>query len=451
MHRTAVSEAQQLLREHDIRWVQGHFVDLLGVLRSMSMPVQRYLADEIWEQGVGFDGSSVHGFSRVEQSDMVAVPDPATMQPLPWLYGGDRARVVMDIATVDSREPFSGDPRHVARRAEQLVRDSGYDAVEMSPEFEFHAFPAGDDGEPSRGMYAPDEMEGYFAPVPFDDLEPFRNHLCEALEAADVPVKYHHHEGGTWQHEIEIHPLQGPISAGDTAVFFKFLARALGAMQNLHVTFMPKPVEGDAGSGMHVHMELIRDNASAFYDPDDDHCLSQEARYFVGGLLDHAAALTAITDPTVNSYKRLVPHYEAPIHVAWGGYNRSSLVRIPHHTGKQGCMDIEVRHPDASCNPYLAFAVLVHAGMDGIHSKTEPGPAVDENIYAMDEAELRRHGVARLPATLREALDAMQSDDIVKRALGEHAFEAFLDIKQRECDEYAKHVTPWERDRYFSV
>jgi len=454
MHRTAVAEAQQTLREHDIRWVQGHFVDLLGTLRSVSMPVQQYLADEIWEQGVGFDGSSVHGFSEVEQSDMVAIPDPETVQPLPWLYGGDRARVVMDVSTVDTRQPFSGDPRHVARRSRQLVRDSGYDAVEMSPEFEFHVFPAhepDDTLEPGRQRLDPAEMEGYFAPVPFDDREPFRNHLSEALEAADVPVKYHHHEGGTWQHEIEIHPLQDPVQAGDTAVYFKFLARALGAMQNLHVTFMPKPVTGDAGSGMHVHMELIRDNTSAFYDPDDDHHLSQEARYFIGGLLDHAPGLTAITDPTVNSYKRLVPHYEAPIHVAWGSYNRSSLVRIPHHAGKQQTMDIEVRHPDTSCNPYLAFAALVHAGMDGIHSKTEPGPAVDKNIYAMDEAALRQHGIARLPATLDEALEALQSDDVVREALGEHAYAAFLAIKQRECDAYAEHVTAWERDQYFNV
>ncbi|MGC9308352.1 MAG: type I glutamate--ammonia ligase [Thermoplasmatota archaeon] len=454
MHRTAVAEAQETLREHDVQWVQGHFVDLLGVLRSVSLPVQRYLEDEIWEQGIGFDGSSVAGFSDVEQSDMVAIPDPATLQPMPWLYGGNRARVVMDVATVDTREPFSGDPRHIARRAQQQVQDAGYTGVELSPEFEFHVFPAPDagrEGEPARRRFDPREMKGYFAAVPFDDLEPFRNHLCDVLQATGIPVKYHHHEGGTWQHEIEIHPLQGPIAAGDTAIFIKFLARALGEMQNLHVTFMPKPVEGDAGSGMHVHLELMQNNTSAFYDDADEQHLSQDARYFIGGLLDHAAALTAITNPTVNSYKRLVPHYEAPIHVAWGSYNRSSLVRIPHHAGQQHAMDIEIRHPDASCNPYLAFAGLIYAGLDGIHRKIDPGPAVDANIYAMQPSELKQHGIARLPATLSEALETMQSDDVIREALGEHAFTTFLELKQQECDAYAEYVTPWEHDRYFSV
>lgn len=450
----AVTEAQKLLREQDIRWVQGHFVDLLGVLRSLSMPVQEYLDDDIWEQGVGFDGSSVHGFSQVEQSDMVAIPDPATLHPLPWLYGGDRARVVMDIATVDHREPFPGDPRHIARRARHRVEERGYERVELSPEFEFHAFSLSDRNgrvDPRRSRLDPDEMEGYFAAVPSDDLEPFRNHLCDALQAAGIPVTYHHHEGGTWQHEVEIHPLPGPTEAGDATVFFKFLARALGDMQNLQVTFMPKPVQGDAGSGMHVHMELRQDGSSAFYDQDDQHHLSQEARYFIGGLLDHAAALTAITDPTVNSYKRLVPHYEAPIHVAWGTYNRSSLVRIPHHAGTHHAMDIEVRHPDASANPYLAFAVLIHAGLDGIRRKLEPGPAVDENIYAMDASELKRQGITRLPASLRDAVAALQSDDVVREALGDHAYHAFLELKQKECEAYGAYVTQWEHDRYLGV
>ncbi len=453
MDSSAVTEAQQMLREHDIRWVQGQFVDLLGTLRSMSMPVQQYLQDDIWTHGVGFDGSSVHGFSEVEQSDMVAIPDPETVQPMPWLYGGDRARVVMDVASVDQHEPFPGDPRHIARRATQHVRQHGYDTVELSPEFEFHAFPVDDTetGTPCRGLFDPAEMEGYFAAVPNDRLEPFRNHLCEALMASDIPVKYHHHEGGTWQHEIEIHPVRGTLTAGDTATYAMFLARALGAMQNLHVTFMPKPVQGDAGSGMHVHMELFKNNRSAFYDDDDEHHLTQTARYFIGGLLDHAPALTAITNPTVNSYKRLVPHYEAPIHVAWGGYNRSSLVRIPNHAGKQQAMDIEIRHPDASCNPYLALAVLVHAGMDGIQKKREPGDPVDSNIYAMSQEELRRHGIGRLPRSLHEAIQALQSDTRVSEALGSHAYHAFLDIKQRECDDYAEHVTMWERNRYHGV
>lgn len=454
MHQSEVAAAQELLRDNDIRWVQGQFVDLLGVVRSLSMPVQRYLEDDLWEQGVGFDGSSVHGFSQVEQSDMVAVPDPATLQPMPWLYGGDRARVVMNIATVDTHEPFRGDPRHIARRAGQRAHESGYDGVELSPEFEFHAFAAAsteNDEGPSRGLFDPGEMEGYFAAVPFDGLEPFRNRLCDALQAAAIPVAYHHHEGGTWQHEVEVDPLQGPVAAGDTTVFFKFMARALAAMQNLHVTFMPKPVQGDAGSGMHVHMELIRGGASAFYDPDDEHCLSQDARYFIGGILDHAPGLTAVTNPTVNSYKRLVPHYEAPIHVAWGSYNRSSLVRIPNHADGHQTMDIEVRHPDPSANPYLAVAALIHAGLDGIQRKREPGPAVDDNIYALDEAELKRRGIARLPATLRDALEAMQSDDVVREALGDHAYHAFLELKQKECDAYGAYVTQWERDRYLGV
>ncbi|MGC9554186.1 MAG: type I glutamate--ammonia ligase [Thermoplasmatota archaeon] len=452
-----VERAQRLLKDNDIEWVQGHFVDLMGYLRTFSMPAAPYFESAIWKEGMGFDGSSVKGFATVESSDMVIVPDPATLLPLSWLEDGRRARVVMDVFDVASRQHFEGDPRHIARRAAHQVRDMGFDALHLAPEFEFNVFEQErwprDAAQPDLhpGVLDPVQSGGYFAPLPFDHMEPFRNHLSEALMASGIDVKYHHHEGGTWQHEVEIRPLADAVQAADVTVLFKFMARTLGSLYDLLVSFMPKPVPNEAGSGMHVHLEMFRGGRCAFYDPDEKHHLSQTARYFIGGILEHAPAMTALTNPTVNSYKRLVPHHEAPIHIAWGAYNRSSLVRIPVQAGKNSSLDVEVRHPDPSANPYLAFAAIVHAGLDGIRQKREPGPAVEHNVYAMDDRQLREHGIGMLPRTLGEALEALHSDQVVQDALGPVAVQAFLDLKRREWQDFLTHVSPWDYRRYFTI
>lgn len=452
-----VERAQRLLKDNDIQWVQGHFVDLVGCLRTFSMPATSYFESTIWKEGVGFDGSSVKGFATVESSDMVIIPDPTTLLPLPWLEDGRRARIIMDVFDAASREHFEGDPRHIARRAAHRVRDMGYDSLHLSPEFEFHVWERKrwpeDGARPDLcpALWDPVQTGGYFAPLPLDRGESFRNHLAEALMASGVEVKYHHHEGGTWQHEVEIRPLGDAVQAADVTTLFKFMAQALGFQHDLLVSFMPKPVPGEAGSGMHVHLELFRGGTCVFYDPDEEHHLSQTARYFIGGILEHAPAMTALTNPTVNSYKRLVPHHEAPIHITWGVYNRSSLVRIPNQTGKNRSVDIEVRHPDPSANPYLAFAAIVHAGLEGVRHQREPGPPIEKNTYALDDRQLKEHGVGMLPRTLGEALEALHSDQVMQDALGPVAAAAFLDLKQREWQDFLTHISSWEYQRYLTV
>ena len=464
-----INKVKEILRENEnIKWIQGHFVDIVGGLRVFSIPAKTYLQDMIWREGIGFDGSSVKGFAKVERSDMIALPDAKTFLPLPWLYNGEVARIIMDIVDVDNYQYFSGDPRHIARRASELVRDTGYDRIELSPELEFYAFDEfilsdkdeeldtflqGEESIPKarHPVLGIKSKEGYFAPLPIDSTESFRNMLSEALISSGIDVKYHHHEGGSWQQEIEIKALHDAVEAGDASVFFKFLAKTIGSMRNLLITFMPKPLPTDAGNGMHVHIELFKNEESVFFDEDDKYKLSQVARYFIGGILEHAKGMTAITNPTTNSYKRLVPYFEAPINIAWAVYNRSALVRIPNRAGKDNSIDIEVRHPDPSANPYLTFAVIIHAGIDGIKKKIDPGDPVERDIYSMDKRELREYNITRLPRTLHEAIEEMESDEVIKRALGTHASEAFIDIKNGEWKEFLAHVSTWDYKKYFNV
>ncbi len=468
-NKSAVAKAQKLLQGGQVKWVQGHFVDILGNLQVFSIPIKTYLDDIIWEEGVGFDGSSIKGFVSVEHSDMIARPDPQTVIPLPWLFEGDRARVVMDVLSVSSQKYFPGDPRHIARRSFNLIKTMGYDHIQLSPELEFYAFkyssipqsthtelsmllqgeePIPKGKHPVLGLK---EKEGYFASPPIDSAEFFRNQLSEALMSAGWPVKYHHHEGGAWQQEIEIQRIPDPVKTGDASIFFKFLAKIMGSMNDLLITFMPKPLPTDAGNGMHVHMELFNKKTSAFYDKDDPYRLSQTARYFIGGILDHAKGMTAVTNPTTNSYKRLVPHYEAPINIAWAIYNRSSLIRIPNRAGTTNSITVEARHPDPSANPYVTFAVLIHAGSDGIKKKIDPGDPVEKNIYAMDKRELKKFDIQRLPRTLHEALDEFETDTVIQQALGSHAAQAFMDIKLQEWREFLSQVSTWDYRKYFNV
>ncbi|MEA2053574.1 MAG: type I glutamate--ammonia ligase [Candidatus Thermoplasmatota archaeon] len=469
MYQKGVEETKKILEKGKIKWVQSHFVDIIGNLRVFSMPAKTYLEDAIWKEGIGFDGSSVKGFVTVERSDMIALPDAETMVALPWLYEGDRARIVMDILDVDTYEYFPGDPRHIARRAMQLVKKMGYEKIWLSPELEFYAFKKSNLSEGGESELATlvqgeepipkgkhpvlgiKEKEGYFASPPIDSAESFRNMLSEALISSGTDVKYHHHEGGAWQQEIEIKSLPDAVKAGDASVFFKYLAKIMGSMKNLLVTFMPKPVSTDAGNGMHVHMELFKNKKSVFFDGNDKYMLSQTARYFIGGILEHARGMTAITNPTTNSYKRLIPNFEAPINVAWAVYNRSALVRIPNKAGKNNSIDIEARHPDPSANPYLTFSVLIHAGMDGIKKKIDPGNPVEKNIYRMDKKEMKNYNIRRLPITLHEAIEELKSDEVIQRALGKHASQAFIDIKEEEWNEFLSQLSTWDYKKYFNV
>jgi glutamine synthetase len=371
------------------------------------------------------------------------------------------------------------DPRNVAKRADEQVRAKGGDKVWIQPELEFYLLKTRETLARERavkeaispGPLGPPEVHtkrfssdlmllsdytippkaGYFAPVPLDITDAFRNEFSYQLDLLGVPIKYHHHEGGGKQVEIEFKHMPSVKEGADTSVLYKFLSRVVAHRFGFIPTYMPKPLDHDAGNGMHIHQWLERDGRAVFHDPDDEYGLSQEGRYYIGGIMEHARAMCAVTNPTVNSYKRLVPEFEAPVYVAWSPRNRTALIRIPSPFSKKATGDIEVRHPDTSANPYLAFAAVVHAGLDGIRHKTDPGDPILGDVSKLSRGKLKKLGIERLPATLEEALEAMETDDLVRRALGRELFDVVLEMKSRELLEHNVYVSPWEIEHYFDI
>mgnify|MGYP001038818656 CR=1 FL=1 len=474
-----IEEANMLLRESDVFWVQCQFVDIPGRLRSYSVPAEDFLSGAVWENGMSFDGSSV-GLREAEDSDLLSVPDPSTLRVLPYGEGPHRmARVVVDILHPAHRRPFEMDPRNVALRADDRVREAGADRAWVQPELEFYLLKSREKlaremsvkEAISPGPMGPPEVHprrfasdpallsdytiapkgGYFAPVPLDITDTFRNEFSYQLNLLGVPIKYHHHEGGGKQVEIEFKHMPSVREAADTSVLYKFLSRVVAQRHGFIPTYMPKPLDHDAGNGMHVHQWLERDGEPWFHDLDDEHGLSQEGRYYIGGIMEHARAMCAVTNPTVNSYKRLVPEFEAPVYVAWSPRNRTALIRIPSPFSKKRTGDIEVRHPDTSSNPYLAFAVVVWSGLDGIRRRIDPGDPITGDVTKLSRSRMRELDVQRLPATLEEALELMETDDLVREALGRELFDRFLEIKNREILEHNVYVSPWEVERYFDI
>lgn len=473
-----IRRANDLLKTKLVRWVQVQFTDLLGGLRSFTVPADDLRSGKVWEDGIGFDGASVKGFAQVEASDMRAVPDPATLAMAP-LCGGPCSivRAMADIYDPVTGGRFESDPRYIAERAMDELRQAGYEQAWLSPELEFTLFRSPQDAvvqndiwnpASSRGSghlkvipellwrhhptdYQPVPASSYFAPPPADETDAFRNDFSSALQDIGIPVKFHHHESGIGQVEVEVKAMRSAVAMGDACVTYKHLARLVGERHGLVPTFMPKPIQADAGNGMHVHISLWKGGSSVFYDKDDEYNMSQQMRYFVGGLLEHARAATAITNPTVNSYKRLVPDHEAPVFITWSPVNRTALVRIPARHSNPASINCEARHADPSANPYLVFSVLLHSGLDGIKKKIDPGAPVNENLFQMSAQKRRSLGIGSLPASLGEALDAMGSDDIVKRAIGQRAQETFLDLKRREWRQYCSEVTTWEHAMYFHI
>lgn len=469
--------ADQVLEEQSVKWVQGQFTDLMGYLRSFTSPAKEYLEGSLWRNGISMDGSSV-GFSRIESSDMNLIPDPETLKILPWSEREMRiARVLVDVYESRTWELFGGDPRNIARRADDEIAAAGFDAAWLSPELEYFVFRSmGDaliendawsrnaqsglvnlkalpqmlsDYNTSRYLIKP--HQGYFIAPPVDQTDAFRNDFSSALLSLGVPVKYHHHETGSNQVEVEFRAISSAMRAGDTAMLYKLAARNVGQTHGYVPTFMPKPISADSGNGMHVHMTLWKGGENTFFDEGDERSLSQTARYFMGGILEHAQGMAAITNPTVNSYKRLVLGSEAPVYVAWSSMNRTALIRVPDHTDDPLTVNCEARHPDTSANPYLAFGVLLLAGLDGIKRKLEPGDPTDENIYRLSVERRRQLGIKELPATLGQALDALESDEVAQRALGRDAYERFLDMKRAEWKDFCLYVSPWEHFRYFEI
>ena len=423
---------EQIIKGKKIKWVQLHFTDIIGRLRVLHMPSDRFLNGKS-KDGVGFDGSSV-GFASVEKSDMIVIPDVTTFQVLP--HEIDEARVIGEIYDT-SMKPFAAGPRHILKKAIKTAKNQGFDEIKVSPEMEFCVMDEHDSHE-DRII----EQQGYFAPPSLDEIKYFRKNLSEMIEKSGYKIKYHHHEGGKFQHEVEINSVD-VLSAADYCIYFKFLAREIARINDLLVTFMPKPVSNDAGNGMHAHTCFYKKGKNMFMDEDDEYRLSQTARYFIGGILEHARGMAAIANPTLNSYKRLIPNFEAPIYIAWARHNRSTLVRIPARKN----IDVEIRNPDAAANPYLLYAAMIYAGLDGIKKKIEVDP-IEKNIYQMSE-QVKDLGIQKLPTNLNEALEALKSDDVLCKSLGHETIDLFIKYKEKEWQHYISETTDLEYRLYF--
>jgi len=439
----AAEQALRDVEERGVRLVRLWFTDVLGFLKSFAIPSTEL--EKAFGEGVGFDGSAVEGFARVEEADMLARPDPATFRLLPWPRGDEPvARIMCDVLHPDGA-PFEGDPRWVLRRALARASESGY-ALEAAPEVEF--FLSSSDRE-----LVPLDSGGYFDLTTGDPSEEFRRRITSALGSLGARVEMYHHEDAPSQHEIDL-ASGDAMAIADALIALRLAAKEVAQELGLHAAFMPKPASGIQGSGMHTHLRLLEDGSgrNALYDPAGEAGLSKVGRAFVAGLLAHARGMTAVTSQWVNSYKRLVPGFEAPVYVCWGRRNRSALVRVPgdRPEDERACR-IEYRALDPACNPYLAFAVLLAAGLDGIRDGLEPPAEASDNIYAMSEEERRAVGIASLPASLEEALREMSRDEVVAEALGEHVFEWFLRNKRQEWEEYRAQVHPFEIERYFPL
>jgi glutamine synthetase len=431
--------------EENVDFLRLQFTDILGTVKNVSVPASQ--AEKAFTEGIYFDGSSIDGFVRIQESDMRLDPDPSTFAVLPWRNGdsegGAAARLICDVVNTSTGEPFSGDPRGVLKGAIERAEEMGY-SVNMAPEPEFFLFEEDEDG---RATTRTNDAGGYFDLAPKDLASDVRRDIIYGLESMGFDIEASHHEVAQGQHEINF-TYDDALSTADNVATFRAVVRAIAAEHDLHATFMPKPIARINGSGMHTHMSLFtEDGENAFHDDDDEFNLSDTAKSYLAGVLEHAPAITAIADPTVNSYKRLVPGYEAPVYVAWSDRNRSALIRKPA-ARVPAASRIELRSPDPSCNPYLAFAAMIHAGLDGIEKDLDCPDPVRENIYEFDEEKREEYGITTLPSNLGEAVDALEDNETIKSALGEHVTEKFIEAKTQEFEEYIVEVSDWELDRY---
>jgi glutamine synthetase len=424
--------------EEKVHFLRLQFTDIDGIIKNVEVPESQF--EKAFDGQIMFDGSSIEGFTRIEESDMLLVPDLDTFQVFPWDSNHGRVgRLICDIATCDG-VPFPGCPRTALKRATAAAKKMGFQMM-AGPEAEFFLFQR--NGEPTPRTH---DSGGYFDLSPVDRGEEARRDITLALEAMGFEVEAAHHEVAPGQHEIDF-KYGDAVTTADAIVTFRFIVKKVALDYGLHATFMPKPLAGVNGSGMHTHQSLFTlDGDNAFYDPKGPWQLSSAARGYIGGLLDHARALCAVTNPLVNSYKRLVPGYEAPVNVAWSEKNRSPMIRVPDRRGVG--TRCEVRMPDPSCNPYLAFLVMLASGLDGISRKLDCGEPVNRNIFTMSQREKRRLKIVQLPASLDEALDYLEKDAVLREAMGEHIFTHFLYNKRTEWAEYIKEIHQWELDRY---
>lgn len=431
----------RLAKENGVEYVHLQFSDIFGVMKNVSIPVEEL--SKALNNEIMFDGSSIDGFVRIEESDMYLRPDPDTFVIFPWrTNSGVEARLICDIYNYDGT-PFEGDPRYVLKRNLEEAKKLGYQ-FNVGPECEFYLFLTDEKGNLTT---ITQDDASYFDMAPVDLGESARKEMVSTLKQLGFQIEASHHEVGPGQHEIDF-KYDDALTTADNVMTFKMVVRIIAQKHGLHATFMPKPVFGIAGSGMHMNMSLTKDGKNAFYDPSDPLGLSNVCYNYIGGIIKHAKAMTAITNPIVNSYKRLVSGYEAPVNIAWSLRNRSPLIRIPAKRGES--TRIELRSPDPTSNPYLALAVALAAGLDGIKNNITPPPPVNANIYHMNKEELENLGIERLPGSLEEALNELEKDEVIKEALGDHVYTKFLEAKRAEWDEYKIYVTQWELDQYLS-
>ncbi|MBJ7348741.1 MAG: type I glutamate--ammonia ligase, partial [Thermoleophilaceae bacterium] len=420
------ADIRQIIDEKGIRFIRLWFTDILGQLKSFS--INSAELDDAFEGGMGFDGSSITGFNAIEESDMIAMPDPATFAALPWRPEENGvARIFCDIVTPD-RQPYEGDPRHTLRRAIKRANDMGFDTFNVGPELEYYYFK--DHKVPAGSQPEVLDRGGYFDLTTLDAGSDIRRDTVLALEQMGIHVEYTHHEVGPSQHEIDMR-YSDALKMADDCMTYRIVVKEYAMKYGHHATFMPKPLFGENGSGMHTHQSLFKDGKNAFFDADDPHFLSDIGKAFIAGQLKHAREICAIYAQWVNSYKRLVPGYEAPVYVAWSRRNRSALVRVPmYHPGKEESTRAELRCPDPACNPYLTFAVLLQAGLEGIEKGYELPEPMEKNLYHLTGDERKRLGIEQLPETLGEAIDLTSQSELVLRTLGEHMFNRFIEIKR---------------------
>jgi glutamine synthetase len=436
-------DIKRLAQEENVKYIRLQFTDILGIIKNVEIPVSQL--EKALDNKMMFDGSSIEGFVRIEESDMLLYPDLNTWVVFPWTAEkGKVARLICDIYTPEGK-PFEGDPRNNLRRVLREMEELGFTDFNLGPEPEFFLFKLDEKGEPTLEL---NDQGGYFDLAPTDLGENCRRDIVLELEEMGFEIEASHHEVAPGQHEIDF-KYADALTACDQIQTFKLVVKTIARKHGLHATFMPKPLYGVNGSGMHMNLSLFTNGKNAFFEPTGDLEMSDTARQFIAGILKHAPNFTAVTNPTVNSYKRLVPGYEAPCYVAWSARNRSPLIRIPASRGLS--TRVEVRSVDPAANPYLAMAVLLKAGLDGIKNKLTPPAPVDRNIYVMSKEERIEEGIIDLPATLAQALDQLKSDEVIVAGLGEHIFEHFIEAKEIEWDMFRTVVHPWERDQYMSM
>lgn len=429
--------------EENVQFIRLQFTDILGVLKNISITLDQL--EKALDGELMFDGSSIEGFVRIEESDMYLKPDPNTFLILPWqsqTSDAKTARLICDIYN-PSDEPFEGSPRYVLQKALQEAEEMGY-KMYVGPEPEFFLFHLDENGLPTLVTH---DKAGYFDLPPVDKGEEARRDMVETLQKMGFEIEASHHEVAPGQHEIDF-KYKDALTTADSIVTFRIAVRTVAQKHGLHATFMPKPIYGVAGSGMHLHVSLFKDEANVFYDEMAEDGLSTVCRSFIAGVLKHARAISAITSPTVNSYKRLVPGYEAPVYLAWSYRNRSPLIRIPARRGIG--TRIEMRSPDPTCNPYLGLAVILKAGLQGIREGLQPPEPVEKNIYEMDLATRKMNGIESLPENLYEAIDELNKDKLIQEALGEHVYSRFVMAKIKEWENYSSRVYDWEINEYLA-